>query len=156
MAKNPIAIDSTEIPTIKTSVYPEPFASMMKGREKCRLGDQFGITKFGVNLTKLAPGSRSALLHQHSLQEEFIYILEGNPTLVTDTQQIELKQGMCAGFIPNGAAHYLLNKTSTNVLYLEVGDRDPLDRATYPEDDLVAISLGNNQWEFKHKDGSSY
>ncbi len=156
MDKYPIAIDSTEILAIKTSVYPEPFSSMMKGREKCRLGDPFGIKKFGVNLTKLAPGARSALLHQHSLQEELIYILEGNPTLITDTHQVQLKPGMCAGFIPNGPAHYLLNNTADNVLYLEIGGRDPADRVTYPEDDLIAVALGNNQWEFKHKDGRKY
>lgn len=91
MNKQPIALDSNEVLSIKTSIYPEPFATMMNGREKKRLGDQFGIQKFGVNLTKLAPGARSALLHQHSLQEEFVYILEGNPTLITDVNQIQLK-----------------------------------------------------------------
>lgn len=156
MAKNPIAIDSTEIPAVTTSIYPEPFASMVKGREKRRLGDPFGIKKFGVNLTKLAPGARSAMLHRHSVQEELIFILEGNPTLVTETDQIQLKPGMCAGFIPNGNAHYLLNKTSEYVTYLEVGDRDSTDQVSYPEDDLMAISAGNNQWQFTHKNGEKY
>lgn len=156
MNKNPIAIISTEIPTIKTSMYPEPFASMMKGREKIRLGDKFGIKKFGVNLTKLAPGARSALLHKHSLQEEFIYILEGNPTLVTDINQVQLKPGMCAGFTPDGNAHYLINKTAESVSYLEIGDRETGDQVTYPEDDLVATSTGHNQWQFSYKDGRSY
>lgn len=151
-----ITIQATETPSRSTSIYPEPFASMMQGREKHRLGDFFGIQKFGVNLTKLAPGARSALLHQHSLQEEFIYILEGNPTLITDTKEIQLKPGMCTGFTPSGNPHYLINKTSQHVLYLEVGDRTPGDQVTYPADDLVATSTENNRWEFTHKNGKKY
>src|SRR5438094_84896 len=91
MDNEPIAIDSTEIPCIKTSIYPEPFASMMKGREKIRLGDKFGIKKFGVNLTTLAPGARSALLHRHSLQEEFIYILKKLSALENEASHFGFK-----------------------------------------------------------------
>ena len=156
MTDTPQVILAAEIPSKKTTIYPEPFASMMNGREKRRLGDIFGIKKFGVNMTTLIPGARSALLHKHSLQEEFIYILEGSVTLVTDLSEIELKPGMCAGFTPSGTAHYLVNKTSKNVMYLEVGDRAHDDKVTYPADDLVAVSIGDNQWKFTHKDGRDY
>src|SRR5579871_6473547 len=94
-----VACIAIEVPARKKpSIYPEPFASMMVGREKRSLGDIFGIKNFGVNLTKLAPGARSALLHRHKLQEEFIYILQGQPTLVTENGDIHLQPGMCAGF----------------------------------------------------------
>ncbi len=157
MMTTPTTILATEVPPRKiVSIYPEPFASMMNGREKRQLGEMFGIKKFGVNLTKLAPGARSALLHRHSIQEEFIYILEGKPTLVTDNDEIELQPGMCAGFTPEGPAHYLINKTSEIIVYLEVGDRTPGDKASYPADDLVAVSTGNNQWQFLHKNGEKY
>jgi len=63
---------------------------------------------------------------------------------------------MCTGFIPNGNAHYLLNNTSESVIYLEVGDREHGDQVTYPEDDLVAVSTGDNQWQFARKDGNNY
>src|SRR5215216_6595685 len=120
---NPIALQAKDLPLrAKRTAYPEPFASMVAGRERRPLGDIFGITNFGVNLTHLPPGSRSALLHKHKLQEEFIYILEGQPTLVTETEEIQLHEGMCAGFIPSGSAHHLLNRTLSDVLYLEIGD----------------------------------
>ena len=52
----PIAITAAEAPVrVKTSVYPEPLASRMMGREKRPLSDLFGLTNFGVNLTRLAP-----------------------------------------------------------------------------------------------------
>lgn len=154
---NPIAIMATDSPVrAKRSVYPEPFASMMAGREKHPLGDIFGIKNFGVNLTRLAPGAQSALLHKHKLQEEFIYILQGQPTLVTEMGKTQLYPGMCAGFTPDGTAHQLVNCTSSEVVYLEVGDRIKGDEAIYPADDLVATLGSDGQWHFTHKNGKPY
>jgi len=83
--KKPVAITALEAPTrTKPSNYPEPFASRMSGREKRPLGDLFGLTNFGVNLTRLAPNAISALRHAHSKQDEFVHILRGTPTLYTD------------------------------------------------------------------------
>lgn len=153
----PIAIQACDAPPRKIpSIYPEPFAGMMKGRIKHTLGDLFKIKNFGVNITRLLPGARSALLHRHKLQEEFIYILEGEPTLVTDVDEIQLYPGMCAGFIPEGPAHQLVNRTSSDVLYLEIGDRTEGDEVTYPVDDLVARSGSDGQWEFTHRNGKAY
>ena len=96
---SPIAVRADEVaPRVKPSNYPEPFFSRMSRREKRQLGDVFGLKNFGVNLTRLAPGGESALLHRHSKQDEFVYILQGRPTLVTDSGEVELSPGMCAGF----------------------------------------------------------
>ena len=82
---NPVAVTAADVPPrSKPSVYPEPFASRMAGREKRQLGEVFGLTNFGVNLTRLAPNAVSALRHAHTRQDEFIYILQGRPTLHTD------------------------------------------------------------------------
>lgn len=154
---SPVAVLAIDIPPRAIpSVYPEPFASMMKGREKRQLGEQFGIKNFGVNLTRLSPGSRSALLHKHSLQEEFIFILEGQPTLVTENTEIQLSPGMCAGFTAEGPAHQLVNNTSQSVVYLEIGDRTVGDKVNYPADDLVANSGPDGKWYFTHKNGQAY
>ncbi|MEO8281548.1 MAG: GNAT family N-acetyltransferase, partial [Ideonella sp.] len=81
----PVAINAAEVaPRSKLSNYPEPFASMMAGREKRALGAVFGLQNFGVNLTRLAPHSVSALRHAHTRQDEFIYVLSGRPSLQTD------------------------------------------------------------------------
>lgn len=76
--------------------------------------------------------------------------------LLTDAGETQLSPGMCAGFkagTDNG--HYLINRTSQEVSYLEVGDRSRGDTALYPDDDLQAILL-EGQWQFAHKDGSPY
>lgn len=153
---HPIAIKAIDVPVrAKASNYPEPFASRMKGRAKRPLGDLFGLLNFGVNLTVLEPGAVSALQHRHTLQDEFVYILEGEATLVTGDVETVLTAGMCAGFKAGGVSHNLENRSDAPVLYLEVGDRTKGDEATYPADDLVAVA-GPNGWIFTHKDGSPY
>ena len=152
-----IAILATDVPKrTKPSNYPEPFASRMAGREKRQLGDVFGLTNFGVNHTRMAPGAVSALRHAHTLQDEFVYILQGHPTLHTDEGRTQLAPGMCAGFkAGTGNAHCLLNETAEEVVYLEVGDRTPGDEGSYPDDDLKA-QMVDGKWQFVHKDGSPY
>lgn len=143
-------------PRAKRSSYPDPFAARVRGREKRSLGDFFGLTNFGVNLTTLAPGAQSALKHRHSRQDEFVFILEGEPTLLRDDEEILLRAGMCAGFPAQGAAHCLVNRTDRDVVYLEIGDRSAGDAATYPDDDLAAALGPDGRWIMTHKDGRPY
>jgi uncharacterized cupin superfamily protein len=153
----PVAIVAADAPPrTKPSVYPEPFFSRMARRVKRPLGDLFGLKNFGVNLTRILPGGESAILHRHSKQDEFIYILEGEPTLVTEDREVQLSPGMCAGFAAGGIAHQLVNRTQKDVVYLEVGDRTPGDEGTYPRDDLKAELGKDGVWVFSRKDGTPY
>jgi uncharacterized cupin superfamily protein len=153
----PIAIEAASAPPrVKPSNYPEPFFSRMGKREKRPLGDLFGLKNFGVNLTRLKPGGESALLHRHSKQDEFVYILEGKPVLVTDRGEVALAPGMCAGFAAGGIAHQLVNRTDADVVYLELGDRSPGDEGSYPADDLKAALGPDGKWQFTHRDGRPY
>lgn len=153
----PTAIHAAEAPArVKPSNYPEPFASRMAGRVKQPLGDLFRLSNFGVNRTRLAPGAVSSLRHAHTKQDEFIYILQGQPTLHTDEGHARLAPGMCAGFkAGTGNGHRLINETTEEVVYLEVGDRTPGDEGSYPDDDLKAW-LVDGKWQFVHKDGTPY
>lgn len=153
----PTALLATDVaPRTRPSNYPEPFASRMAGREKRQLGDAFGLVNFGVNLTRLAPGAVSALRHAHTKQDEFVYILEGTPTLRTDEGETLLQPGMCAGFrAGTGNGHQLVNRSDSPVVYLEVGDRSAGDEASYPDDDIRA-ELVDKAWRFFHKDGTPY
>jgi uncharacterized cupin superfamily protein len=62
---------------------------------------------------------------------------------------------MCAGFRGgSGDAHHLVNRTGRDVLYLEVGDRQPGDGAVYPDDDL-AVEMGpDGRWRYSRRDGT--
>jgi uncharacterized cupin superfamily protein len=153
----PIAINASDAAArVRPSSYPDPFASRMSGRAKHPLGDVFGLTNFGVNLTRLAPNAISALRHAHTKQDEFIYVLQGYPTLRTDEARTPLAPGMCAGFrAGTGNGHHLINETAEEVVYLEVGDRTAGDEGSYPDDDLKAVLI-DGKWTFAHKDGAPY
>ena len=149
-------IDIAKIPADAVNNYPDPFWKPVVGRERKRLGNAVGLTQFGVNLTTLKPGTWSSQRHWHASEDEFIYVLEGEVTLVSDAGRQKLKRGMAAGF-PAGQAdgHQLVNETKKAVLYLEIGDRTPGDGATYSEADLAA-KLVDGKWLFTHKDASPY
>ena len=156
-AERPIALIAADAPAraFRTN-YPEPFASRMAGRDKRPLGDLFGLANFGVNLTRLAPGGSSALRHAHTKQDEFVYILEGRPTLVTDAGRTALKAGMCAGFKAGTVdAHHLLGETGEDVVYLEIGDRTAGHVVDYPDDDLAVVTVDGRR-RMAHKDGTPY
>jgi uncharacterized cupin superfamily protein len=155
---HPLAVFASDVaPRARSSNYPQVFAIRMKGREKRVLGDLFGLRSFGVNLTRLAPGAQSSLRHAHSRQDEFVYILSGYPTLMTDEGPSLLEPGMCAGF-PGGTgnAHHLINRSDEDVVYLEIGDRASGDTVAYPDDDIAADQDGAGNWRFSHKSGEPY
>lgn len=156
MKQSPISAKS--IPAIMgKTIYPEPYASLVKGRLKRKLGELFGLTNFGINLTHLSPGARSALVHSHSKQDEFIFVLEGTPTLVLEKEEFTLNPGDCYGFkAGTGIAHQLVNRSEESVTYLEIGDRTEGDEVEYPNDDLKATQLPNGEWALTHKDGRAY
>ncbi len=156
-AKSPAAVVAADVePVRRRTSYPEPFASRMQLQLKRRVGHAVGVAHFGVNLTRIAPGGISALRHSHSHQDEFIYILTGTPTLVTDDGEMALAPGWCAGFPAGGPAHHLVNRGASEVVYLEVGDRTPGDVVSYPDDDLRAVYGADGRYTFQHRDGRPY
>jgi uncharacterized cupin superfamily protein len=139
------------------SAYPESFQPVVKGRVKRRVGEHFGLRNFGVNVTRLLPGASSSLRHAHTLQDEFVYVIEGRPTLVTDSGETVMEAGMCVGFAHGtGNAHHLVNRSGADVVLLEVGDRTPGDGATYPDDDIRAELVREGLYRFTRKDGTPY
>ncbi|MEJ2122700.1 MAG: cupin domain-containing protein [Alphaproteobacteria bacterium] len=147
------AIDPASVEVRHGSAYPEEFQAVAAGRQKQALGNAAGLTHFGVNLVRLTPGAASALRHWH--KHEFVYVLEGELTLITDAGEQVLTPSLAAGFpagVPDG--HYLVNKTDKDALYLEIGDRHPEEEAHYPDDDLHVRRSGG-AFTFTRKDGSA-
>lgn len=152
----PPAIDPAGVPEKRGSGYPEPFRSRMGDRAKRRLGEALGLTRFGVNLVELAPGGQSALRHWHTLEDEFVWVLEGEVVLVTNAGEQVLGPGSCAGY-PAGKrdAHHFINRGARAARYLEIGSRIDGDNAFYPDDDLM-ICEGEDGEYYARKDGSRH
>lgn len=150
----PAVINALNVPPRIGSVYPPKFAHVVEGRAKRALGDLFDLSQFGVNLTQLAPGSSSALRHWHANEDEFIYVLDGELTLINDQGEHRLTAGMCAGFkagVANG--HRLVNRSGLPASYLEIGTRSPEETANYPDVDLMGIKT-QGKFTFTRKDGT--
>ena len=158
MNRKPVApaIDPADVAGRSSSSYPEPFRTLVTGRHKRALGDAVGLHNFGVNLVRLAPGAGSSQRHWHTHQDEFVFVLEGEITLVTDAGVQTLGRGMAAGF-PAGKpdGHHLVNRSAADAVYLEIGDRSPGDTAEYPDVDL-ALRLVEGKLVFTHKNGEPY
>ncbi|MBT9313081.1 cupin domain-containing protein [Leptothoe kymatousa] len=152
-----MVIDLSEVPITQGTGYPADFRAAVAGRSRQRVGNAAGLTNFGVNLTTLAPGAQSALRHWHQGQDEFIYVISGELILVTDAGETSLTPGMMAGFaagVANG--HHLINRSTQDAVYLEVGDRTWEERVEYPDDDLLALAKPEGGYYFAHRNGQPY
>ena len=152
----PPALDPATVAGRKGSSYSHPYREPLAGRVKRALGDAAGLTRFGVNLVELGPGDWSAPRHWHSHEDEFVFVLDGTLTLVTEAGEQSLGPGMAAGF-PAGRAegHHLINKSGRPARYLEVGGRSPEDLVHYPDADLLARS-GPDGRIFTNRRGEPY
>jgi uncharacterized cupin superfamily protein len=144
--------DPLTLPESNSTSYPEPFRSANTNRWYRRLGDHAGLKNFGVNLVRIVPGGQSSARHAHKVQDEFIYVLSGEVVLETNAGAETLRPGMCAGFpAGTGNAHRFINKTTSDVMLLVIGDRTPGEEATYPD-----IDLHLKDGRFTRKDGTPY
>jgi uncharacterized cupin superfamily protein len=147
-------IDITGVPERLGCPYPAPFDAPHRGRIRQRLGDAAGLRDFGVNLMRLPPGDWSSQRHWHSHEDEFVYVLQGELTLVEDAGETILCAGEAAAFAKNtGDGHHLINRSATTAVYLEVGSRSPLDLTTCSDIDLKSAAADGR---FVHKDGTPY
>jgi len=148
--------DSHDVAPRRGSIYPHPYRAELEGRLKRKLGDRVGLTQFGVNLVTLEPGAWSSQRHWHEKEDEFVYVISGEATLVTDDGEQVLGPGMFAGFPAGEAnAHRLANNTEAPVIYLEVGSRAPDERADYTDVDMKAHKV-EGEWVFTRNDGTPY
>lgn len=156
-SRNPVKIDAHAVTPVHGSKgYPAGLREIADGRAKAALGDLFGLSQFGVNLTELAPGAWTAHRHWHEQEDEFVFVLEGTATLVTDAGEVELRAGECAGF-PAGRpdGHAVVNRTDKPVRLLEIGARRRDEVAHYPDVDLHAVRR-DGVLRFYKKDGTPY
>jgi uncharacterized cupin superfamily protein len=152
----PVIREPAGIAGRRSTNYPAAFAAVVDGRIKRALGDVGGLTQFGVNLTTLEPGAVSALRHWHTREDEFVYVLAGEVTLITDGGEETLAAGMAAAFPAGEAnAHQLVNRGTAPVTYLEIGTRAPDDEVIYPDDDLALVKRDGRR-TFVRKSGEPY
>jgi uncharacterized cupin superfamily protein len=147
-------IDIAAVPERQGTGYPAPFDAPCADRVRRRLGTAGGLGDFGVNLMRLPPGNWSSQRHWHSHEDEFVYVLEGELTLIEDGGETVLRAGECAAF-PKGSGngHHMINRSGATAVYLEVGSRSPADVTTCSDIDMMST---NADGRFTRKDGAPY
>jgi uncharacterized cupin superfamily protein len=149
-------IDIAKVATDTHTGYPEPFRQAVSGRERKRLGNAVGLDQFGVNLARLKPGAASSQRHWHQHEDELVYVLEGQIVLLENDGETVLQPGDAAGWkagVANG--HQLINRTSRDAVYLEIGTRASRESVDYPDIDMRAERDGKGQ-RYVHKSGAPY
>ena len=142
------------VPKRQGSGYPSPFDAPCAERVRQRLGNAGGLADFGVNLMRLPPGNWSSQRHWHSSEDEFVYVLEGELTLIEDDRETMLCAGDCAAFPKDsGNGHHFINKSDVTAVYLEIGTRSPADVTICSDIDMMS---SNADGRFVHKDGTPY
>ena len=149
--------DPLTLPESNATSYPDPYRADNQQRWYRRLGDHAGLKNYGVNLARIVPGGQSSHRHAHSRQDEFIYVLEGEVVLETNAGTEVLRPGMCAGFpAGTGNAHRFVNRSTSDVVLLVIGDRTGGDEVSYPDIDMHARLGDDGKYRFLHKNGKPY
>jgi uncharacterized cupin superfamily protein len=117
------------------------------------LSDPGGLTQFGAFIETLPPGSRSSFRHWHETEDELVYVLHGQITLIEETETM-LLPGDCAAW-PAGApvGHCLENRSTADARYLVIGTRNSDDTFHYPDHDLITHKMGTAR-RYTHADGT--
>ena len=156
MSKQKSVLDIAEFPVRTGSGYPKPYDSEVKGRSNVALGNAFGLTQFGVNITSLEPGAWSSQRHWHENEDELVYALEGELVMVDDNGRHPLRPGQCAGFKSgNGNGHHIINESTKTAKFLVVGTRSKNAIGYYSDIDMMFVE-DEKGLRFVHKDGSAF
>jgi uncharacterized cupin superfamily protein len=114
---------------------------------------RFGFKRLGIHHERLQPGRRTSYPHAESLEEEFVYVIEGTPDVWLDGVLHRLAPGEAVGFPPGtGECHTFINNTESEVRLLVVGDRhDPAmgNRIYYARNPERQARLGKDWWSDK-------
>ncbi len=102
--------------------------------ERLRYSDAGGLTQFGGHVETLQPGSRSSERHWHEEEDEFLYVISGEATVIEEDGAHPLGPGDAACW-PAGAenAHQVVNRSDTPCTYLIFGTRMAREVIHYPD-----------------------
>lgn len=111
-------------------------------------GKVFGLSRLGIHHELLPPGRRTSWPHAEKTEEEFVYVIEGNPEVWIDGYLHRLRPGDGVGF-PSGSgiAHTFINNTAFPVRLLVVGDTNRQDnKCYYPLHPKRNVEIGEFCW----------
>jgi uncharacterized cupin superfamily protein len=116
---------------------------------RASFSEHFKLMRLGIHHDRLPPGRRVSWPHAEADEEEFVYVIEGEPDLWMDGAVRRLKPGDGVGF-PSGTgiAHTFINNTETDVRLLVVGEASrKRSRIDYPLHPKRNAEIGDRHWK---------
>ena len=109
----------------------------------------FGLKRLGIHHELLPPGRRTSWPHAEQDEEEFVYVIEGNPDVWIDGLLYRLNPGDGVGFpCGTGMAHTFLNNTDQPVRLLVVGEASKTSsKIFYPLNPERKKQVEGNWWD---------
>ena len=129
----------TKIKDIEFKPSPVPLPESLKekyeGATMAWIGPVVGAQKLGYNITKLPPGKRAFPLHNHHVNEEMFFVLEGEGEIRVGSETFPIKEGDVIACPPGGkeTAHQIVNTSKKELRYLSVSTKIAPEIAEYPD-----------------------
>lgn len=105
------------------------------------IGTRVGAEKLSYNLTAVPSGKRAFPFHNHRVNEEMFFILEGSGEVRIGAGVYPVRAGDVVACPPGGreSAHQLINTGKTELKYLAVSTKLSPEVAEYPDSGKFGI-----------------
>jgi uncharacterized cupin superfamily protein len=106
-----------------------------------RISTQIGAKKLGYNLTAVPPGKRAYPFHNHRLNEEMFYVLEGRGEVRIGAETFPIRAGDFIACPPGGQelAHQIVNTGTAELKYLAVSTMQYPEVCEYPDSGKIGV-----------------
>lgn len=105
------------------------------GGRRAELGRVLGARKLGYNVTAIAPGKRAFPRHNHRVNEEMFFVLEGSGEARIGDETFPVRAGDVIACPPGGpeTAHQLSNTGTAELKVLAVSTTESPEICDYPD-----------------------
>lgn len=135
MTRHIINIADLELQS-RPAAYAAPGAAAERfDARTAQIGARIGAQKLGYNLTAVPPGKRAFPFHNHRVNEEMFFVLEGSGEVRIGTSTYPLRAGDVVACPPGGpeVAHQIINTGTCELKYLAVSTQQMPEICDYPD-----------------------
>ncbi|MGA9854638.1 MAG: cupin domain-containing protein [Gammaproteobacteria bacterium] len=136
-----INIADLKIQSVSPERSPKGKNAGLYDRRFGEIASQIGAQKLGYNLTVVAPGKRNCPFHNHHMEEEMFFILEGEGEVRFGDKRYPIKPGDIIACPTGGpeTAHQIINTGTLEMRYLAVSTLAPLEICDYPDSEKFGV-----------------
>jgi uncharacterized cupin superfamily protein len=98
-------------------------------------GSLIGLTGLGISYNEVPPGKSSCPFHNHHVEDELFFIIDGNGEYRFGQERYAIRKGDTLGAPAGGpeTAHQIINTGSTTLIYLGISTKAKTEIVEYPD-----------------------